>query len=319
MSRSAPPLRRLAVLAALVIPAPLVAQTVAGVVVDSASGRPIAGVTIMLRSARDSVFVRGSVTDDAGRFTIPLVRPDTLLITARRIGLRSVNTPPEPVLDKVTRRFRFEMTPIVTQLDTVRAGVKRVIRGFGYELTAGQEWFAQHAWAGKGFFTSGIEMRLSGRTACDFFSELPGFESAHVVRQGITGIGCYWNRLGPTRYIVPTNQTECLDAFVDGKHRLIGVDSAHIVAATGVSETPMWLRIDRIRGIELFAKYEDRPKDFSVRAADSVSLMSGMASRTGMRTLGSTAAQTPVASPKRGGGNQQRCALLLIWTEKFWG
>jgi hypothetical protein len=314
--------RRLPILALLlgVSQAPaLAAQTVAGVVVDSASGRPLSGVTIVVRSARDSVFLRGAVTDEGGRFTIPLPRAGSVVTSARRIGLRTSSIGADSVGTREIRTYRFEMVSIATELDTVRAGARRVLKGMFYELTAGQQFYAEHSAAGKGFFTSGLEVRVSGMTPCEFLAELPGFGFATVVRQGITGIGCYWNRIGPSRYIVPTDQAGCIEAYVDRKHRVVGVDSAHFITTSPVSETMTWRRLDHIRGIELFAKYEDRPKDFAAPSREPLPEIGPMATRTGIRSLGSKVASeapkvtTDLAAP------QQRCALMLIWTEKYWG
>jgi 5-hydroxyisourate hydrolase-like protein (transthyretin family) len=299
---------------------PAAAQTLTGIVVDSATGRPIEGVTVVVRAARDSVFLRGAVTNDAGRFSLSLLRGDSVVTSVRHIGFRTKSAPPAMVDAKATRTYRFEMAAIPSSLDTVRTTARRVLRGMFYELTAGQEWFAQHSAAGKGFFLSGMEMQLSGLTPCDFFSEMPGFSTSGVLPAGVTGIGCYWQRAGPLRFVVPADEASCVEAYLDRQHRLVGVDSAHFVTASSVEGGLTWHRLDRVRGIEMFARYQDRPKDFSTPAPAPLPEIGGMSSKTGLRSVGSKiASERPRSTNDFSRVGQQRCALILIWTEKYWG
>ena len=311
---------RTVLIAAALVPAPALAQTITGVVVDSATGRPISGVTVVVRSARDSVFLRGAVTNDAGRFHLILPRADSVVASVRHIGFRTRSAPPVLVAERASHTYRFEMAAIPASLDTVHATAKRMLRGMFYELTAGQEWFAQHSAAGKGFFLSGAEMKLSGLTPCDFFAEMPGFTTTGVLPPGVTGIGCYWRRAGPLRFVVPLDQASCVEAYLDRQQRLVGVDSAHFITASSAEGSLMWHRLDRVRGIELFARYEDRPRDFSTPPATRVAEIGAMAPRTTYRFGGSTnASERPRSTNDFSRAGQQRCALILVWTERYWG
>ena len=313
-------LRRAALIAMMMFPAIMDAQTVTGVVVDSATGRPIEGVTVVVRAARDSVFLRGAVTNDAGRFSLTLPRADSIVTSVRHIGFRTRSAAPVMVDGKRTHSYRFELAAIPASLDTVRATARRMLRGMFYELTAGQEWFAQHSAAGKGFFLSGAEMQLSGLTPCDFFGEMPGFTRTGVLLKGMTGIGCYWQRAGPLRFVVPADQAACVEAYLDRQQRLVGVDSAHFITASSAEGGLTWHRLDRVRGIELFARYEDRPRDFSAPPATPVAEIGAMSPRTTYRFGGRTnASERPRSTNDFSRAGQQRCALILIWTEKYWG
>jgi 5-hydroxyisourate hydrolase-like protein (transthyretin family) len=313
-------LRQAALFVALMVPLSAAAQTVTGIVVDSATGRPIEGVTVVVRAARDSVFLRGAVTNDVGRFSLTLLRGDSVVTSVRHIGFRTKSAAPAMIDAKATRTYRFEMAAIPSSLDTVRTTARRVLRGMFYELTAGQEWFSQHSAAGKGFFLSGMEMQLSGVTPCDFFSEMPGFSMSGVLPTGVTGIGCYWQRAGPLRFIVPADQASCVEAYLDRQHRLVGVDSAHFITASSVEGGLTWHRLDRVRGIEMFARYEDRPRDFSTPPANRLPEIGAMSPRTTYRFGGSkNASEPPRSTNDFSRAGQQRCALILVWTEKYWG
>jgi hypothetical protein len=294
-------------------------QSVSGVVVDSATGRPIAGATVVVRSASDSVFLRGGISGEDGRFEVRLPRQDSVVTSVRRIGLRTVSAAPVFIAAKATHTYRFAMTAIPLALDTVRTAGKKVLRGMFYELTAGQEWFARHSVAGKGFFISGLDLRLAGMTPCDFFAEMPGFEIARVLPTGVSSIACYWHRTGPHQYVIPMGQATCLEAYVDRQYRLIGVDSAHFVTTAPGSDMLRWQRLDRVRGIELFARYEDRPQDFSAPSTAPLPTIGGMSTRVGMRALLTNAGEPAKSTNDFSRGGQQRCALILVWTEKYWG
>lgn len=77
-----------ALLACFADPAAARAQggTVTGTVVESPSGRPLAAVTVTLRSAADTTRAVGASTDAAGRFRIVNVAPGTYTLQAGRLG-----------------------------------------------------------------------------------------------------------------------------------------------------------------------------------------------------------------------------------------
>lgn len=62
------------------------AGAVTGTVVESPSGRPLAAVTVTLRSAADSTRVAGATTDAAGRFRIAGVAPGSYTLQASLLG-----------------------------------------------------------------------------------------------------------------------------------------------------------------------------------------------------------------------------------------
>ncbi|HEX6911823.1 MAG TPA: carboxypeptidase regulatory-like domain-containing protein, partial [Longimicrobium sp.] len=77
-----------ALLALFAAPAAARAQaaTVTGTVVESPSGRPLAAVTVTLRSAADSTRAFGGTTDAAGRFRISNVAPGSYTLQAALLG-----------------------------------------------------------------------------------------------------------------------------------------------------------------------------------------------------------------------------------------
>lgn len=84
-------------LAAAGIPAGLRAQgsgaALSGRVVEARSGAPVPYLTVQLRSARDSAFVAGRLTDSAGAFTFPGVAKGAYVLDARRVGYLPLRQP----------------------------------------------------------------------------------------------------------------------------------------------------------------------------------------------------------------------------------
>lgn len=80
---------RLAILALLlaVLAAPLAAQTVRGVVVEVASGRPVDGMVVSLHP-RGGAAIAGGLTDAAGRFSLAAPEPGAYTVRAERVGYR---------------------------------------------------------------------------------------------------------------------------------------------------------------------------------------------------------------------------------------
>lgn len=108
-------LRTFAILAA--VSSPLAAQsgTVRGSVVDSASQRGIPGVSVTVSGS-----TRGTITDDAGRFTLHDVPSGSTTLRAKRIGYaleeRTVSVNPSD-----TAAVSFVLRPIAVQLSEVVA------------------------------------------------------------------------------------------------------------------------------------------------------------------------------------------------------
>lgn len=270
---------------ALAMPAAALAQTVAGSVVDSTTKLPLPGVSVIVRSARDSSIIRGALSDSAGLFSIRLAHADTVFVDVRRIGLQPLRTPVREIADGATRNIRFEMTRLPVVLDTVRTEGKRSFKSFFYDLTTGQEWFARHYRDGKGFFTSGAEIQLSGLDACDYLSKVPGLQVVKAAPPGVPSISCRRPFGFATGFVVPRNVGTCMEAYVDRKQRLVAIDSSSMLVS--YNGTLRWIPVSGIRGIEVFMRYEDRPKDFSFEP--------------------------------RGVGRQMRCSLILVWSSQYWG
>jgi hypothetical protein len=293
------------------------AQVVSGTVIDSLSRRPIPGVTITARSLRDSAVLRGGATDSLGRFRLVLPRPDTVFVTARRIGLEPLETAPRFIDATGERRLQFEMSTTPQLLDTVRTKGQSKFGGWLSQLTSGQDWFARHYRAGKGYFTSAAEIQLSGLAACDYFAGVPGF----VVRRAGGGIPCS-DYKGVVRQsgAIAAIHAPCLDGYVDRRHKLLSINRDGIsLLIDGTKDDVRRVPLSAIRGIEFFARYEDRPDDFSwVRPAQPV-----MRDAAGTQPRLGPDSQR-VLRPARFTSERQvtrplRCAMMLVWTAQYWG
>jgi TonB-linked SusC/RagA family outer membrane protein len=105
--------RILAALAALSSPLAAQSGTVRGSVVDSASQRGIPGVSVTVAGS-----TRGTITDDAGRFTLRNLPSGTSTLRAQRIGY-AVQERSVAVNDGDTATVSFTLRPIAVQLSEV--------------------------------------------------------------------------------------------------------------------------------------------------------------------------------------------------------
>jgi hypothetical protein len=96
-----------AVLTALLCAAPAAAQRITGEIADPAAGGPVVGAFIRLLDA-EGRFLRGVLSDTAGRFTIALPAPGRYLLRAERIGYTSVDAGPFDVAPGETLPVRME-------------------------------------------------------------------------------------------------------------------------------------------------------------------------------------------------------------------
>jgi hypothetical protein len=303
-------------LLAIVLPVAAGAQIISGTVVDSATKRPLAGVAVTARAARDSTVVRGGVTDSLGQFRLMLPKPDTVFVTARRIGLEPLETAPRFVSADVERRLHFQMAQMPVMLDTVRSEGRKMLRGFLYSLTAGQEWFARHYRAGKGFFTSAAEIQMSGLHPCDYFGGVPGLQKTRA-----RGIACFEGRTQdiPIAAIAPAAPVPCMDVFVDRRHRLVGMNQEQFAIKIQGIDTPKWLPLASIRGIEVFARYEDRPKDFSYIQPVPPPLREAVGTVRMQDLDGADRARPARFTSQSQAPQAMRCAMMLVWTAQYWG
>lgn len=93
--------------------APLVAQTVRGTVIGTPSGRSIEYGLVQLIDSAGRERVR-TVSDEAGRFTLPPAPPGHYRLRVLRIGFQSWVSPPPPfeLTAGQTREFRIEMPEV---------------------------------------------------------------------------------------------------------------------------------------------------------------------------------------------------------------
>jgi hypothetical protein len=267
----------------IVAPLAVQAQRIAGTVRDSATGVPLGGVTVLVTSRNDSASPRATITSSAGGFSLALPSAGEFAVTARRIGVLPV-TVSVRIGANEARTVDFQLARLPVLLDTVRSEDRVFLRGFGYKLTAGQTWFAQHYRRAKGFFTSGLEIELSRLHACEYLGKIPGFRLVNLRPTG-GGIACLDGYDRVARYIVPERPVNCMRAYIDRRPAFIGIDSAHFMSPGLRVGRDSRIPIAAIKGIELYANPSDAPADLSYPLPGSAS----------------------------------RCALALLWTTVYWG
>ena len=111
-----------ALLACFADPAAARAQggTVTGTVVESPSGRPLAAVTVTLRSAADTTRAVGASTDAAGRFRIVNVAPGTYTLQAARLGFSPYRRAGVAVQAGESELGSIQLASATLQLEEVR-------------------------------------------------------------------------------------------------------------------------------------------------------------------------------------------------------
>jgi hypothetical protein len=103
----------------LCLPTALSAQVVRGVVRDSATGDPAAGVLVALIQG-GSGERRIVLTDEAGRFTVAAPGAGTYSLETKRIGVRPMLSPGFMLATGEAREISVTVAPVVAVLDAVR-------------------------------------------------------------------------------------------------------------------------------------------------------------------------------------------------------
>ena len=107
---------------AVLLAAPLAAQTVRGVVTRSQT--PIAGVVVQLLDSANAVVAR-TLTDELGEYRFLAPRAGTYRLDARRIGFSPLSTSPFVLRDGETRVQPLSVDGVAVSLDTVRVRSNR--------------------------------------------------------------------------------------------------------------------------------------------------------------------------------------------------
>jgi hypothetical protein len=112
-------MRRLVLLLIPCLPSLLPAQVVRGVVRDSGSGEPAAGVLVALvpSASRER---RTTLTDADGRFIIAAPAPGSYALETKRIGVRPALSPEFRLGAGEAREASLTVAPVVAVLDAVR-------------------------------------------------------------------------------------------------------------------------------------------------------------------------------------------------------
>jgi hypothetical protein len=87
----------LPILLLTLLPGPAFPQTpsvtVSGVVVGQSTRAPMAYVNVVLKTGPETAFVTGTVTNEAGRFTLPSVKPGNYLLEFSMVGFTTRQQP----------------------------------------------------------------------------------------------------------------------------------------------------------------------------------------------------------------------------------
>ncbi len=108
----------------MITAAPLTAQAISGTVVETQTGAPIQGASVILLN-RDGERLAWRLTDGDGRFEFRLPRPGTYLLQAERIGHARVVSEPIPVDRGVTVVYTLEAPVAVITLAGVEVESSR--------------------------------------------------------------------------------------------------------------------------------------------------------------------------------------------------
>jgi hypothetical protein len=166
-----------ALLAALFMVPPLLAQRVSGRVADSLSGRGLPGARVTL--TRDSVAVLTRAADDSGRFDLNAPQPVRYTLRVIAIGYAPYSTPVDGTRDTQLGVIRLARLPMT--LDSV---VSRANPGSVFQVTLGRTVFQRHAAMNIGQMVSGYEIRRSRMTVTEYLGALPGLRLMSVVPPG---------------------------------------------------------------------------------------------------------------------------------------
>ncbi len=149
-----------------------------GTVADSATGRPIGGVTVTARDAQ-SVVLATLQTNTAGWFSFAAPKEGVYSFELRKIGYRPLQSGPVTIADGPSITLAIRMRPAVNALDTVVTKGDAQADLFG--LTPGRELYRRHVLETKGQFVSGLELQQSRLKVSEYLGTLPGIRLTQAI------------------------------------------------------------------------------------------------------------------------------------------
>jgi hypothetical protein len=256
--------RPLVVLGLVCLAAPSVAQTVAGRVVDAATGAPISGVIASLVGNGRTVVSQRS--NDSGQFTLRPPTAGQFALTLRRLGFQPLTSAIR--LDAgETQRPVFRLTQLPTSLDTVVTAGRTSL----FNVTPGRVKYAEHMALNTGFFVSGLEIRRSKMTAIEYLGTLPGLRfSPSVPTPSLNSRDVTAPAVIPgANGFLLTEGGKCLVGRIDHwsiPYLLWQMDEPSVDAI---------VEVDDIMGVEVFAVSREIPKEWRVETVTPLVRHSG--------------------------------------------
>jgi hypothetical protein len=169
-----------AVLLGLVaVPALATAQSIRGMVRDSVTKRPLAGVTVAAFD-RDSR-IGQMLTADNGAVELGVGGERVVRVEARRIGFSLFQTVVRVPRDGAT--LDIEMRPVPVDLKPIVSTDSQ-----GSRLTSGREFVRRHLALGKGLIVSGVDIARSGLTISEFLGGLEDMKLTKAPQPGLPAI-----------------------------------------------------------------------------------------------------------------------------------
>jgi hypothetical protein len=148
-----------------------VGQSLAGTVVDSASGNPVVGARLVLLDSTGTA-LKATVTSTDGKFTFNLPRLGQYRVLVSRIGYPSITTKRFVVDSAFTARVSLTVPSTPITLDTITVVAKGVEKRLQYLADAG---FYQRRRVGFGHFLTRAEIdKRDPLIFSDLLHDMPG-------------------------------------------------------------------------------------------------------------------------------------------------
>ncbi|HTR76613.1 MAG TPA: carboxypeptidase-like regulatory domain-containing protein, partial [Gemmatimonadaceae bacterium] len=202
-------LRLIAIAALTVPPGRLSGQVVRGVVLDSATGHPLAAATVVVSGQRDSAPTCSVVTGADGAFRCGAVVSSGFDIVIRHIAYVPLRVSESPIAVGDSLIVRVRLVRSTVALDTVRAIDTTYKHGL-FWVTPGRVQFEQHMDLGRGHFIAGEDIRRSGVAVSQYLLQRFGDSLTAVANSLFPVVPIQQNK-----FLTSTGSRQCLYVRID--------------------------------------------------------------------------------------------------------